>query len=642
MAKVSIIIPTFNRCDKLLKPCLESILRTTDLTDVEIIVVANGCTDNTVEYVKSLSKDITLIVDPNPLGYSKATNLGLKASSGEFIVCLNNDTIIQDGSWLAQLQKPFQNDSKMGVVGPIMHTEVGLDFIIFFCACISRKALETVGLLDESFGIGGMEDVDFCHRAKLAGFNIATTDGQRRSNFPIIHYGEQTVWDLDIGRDGWERVFTANQQKLAEKWNLIQTPVIPPRESGRYTWAAKNIVGNTVLELGCNFGYGVPFLKDIPNLQYLGIDNDEANVNKARNLYGADNVVFAVDDVHNRLASWQTSTDKLDTILVFEVLEHLEDGKEFIQQLKNHCKCLLVSTPYKETPGFWGPDHKLHNLIETDFPDFELMYQREDGTITDTPDQFNGLNLMILKWEDTKTYPAPKVFEEKLEKGVTAFIPTKGRYNTTLPLAIMSVINQTVKVKKLIIYDDGEHKDLRQEALYNYLFKTIEFEGIKWEVIWGPGRGQVAGHQQSIDKCTTEWIWRIDDDNVAEPNVLEELLAVADENTGAVGGLVIDPTMNFQGTLASNKIEDIDLGLNEQWFVPSCATVKSVDHLYSTFIYRKVAAIQAGGYCMDLSPKGHREETLLTYSIYRSGWKVLFNPKAKTLHYRMGRGGIRS
>jgi len=53
--KYSIIIPTYNHCDDFLKPCIKSILKNTDLDLIQIIVSANGCTDNTREYLDELS-----------------------------------------------------------------------------------------------------------------------------------------------------------------------------------------------------------------------------------------------------------------------------------------------------------------------------------------------------------------------------------------------------------------------------------------------------------------------------------------------------------------------------------------------------------------------------------------------------------
>lgn len=223
---------------------------------------------------------------------------------------------------------------------------------------------------------------------------------------------------------------------------------------------------------------------------------------------------------------------------------------------------------------------------------------------------------------------------------VTVFIPTKDRYHSTLPLTIMSVVNQTLTPERVIIFDDGAHVDLREIPVYQYIFKALERQGIKWEVAFGNGKGQVVGHQQSIEMSKTTWIWRLDDDCVAEANALELLLSVATDRVGAVGGCVIDPKQMPLGTVASNKIEDIYLGLNEQWFEPSDVSIKFPDHLYSSFIYRKEAATH--GYCKELSPAGHREETIFTYEMKRNGWELLFNPLAKTLHFRNPEGGIRA
>jgi hypothetical protein len=223
---------------------------------------------------------------------------------------------------------------------------------------------------------------------------------------------------------------------------------------------------------------------------------------------------------------------------------------------------------------------------------------------------------------------------------VTCYIPTKDRYYSTLPLALMAVSMQTVKPDRLVIYDDGEQKDLREVPLYQNIFFILMDKGIKWEVLFGKRRGQVNLHQDAVDKCTTEWLWRLDDDNYPEPDCLEILLECASTNQsiGAVGGTVLHRNYSKNVVMESGRIEDVLTYANVQWS-PHKDIIK-VDHLYSTFIYRKEAAKH--GYCSLLSPVGHREETLFTYEMKRNGWQLLVEPKAVTWHLRDDQGGIRS
>jgi len=226
-----------------------------------------------------------------------------------------------------------------------------------------------------------------------------------------------------------------------------------------------------------------------------------------------------------------------------------------------------------------------------------------------------------------------------VSSNVTAVISTKNRYFSTLPHVLMGIINQTVQPDRVIIYDDSDEvKDLRKEDFYKNIFSIL---GSRWELTFGAKKGQVLNHQKSLEDSKTDYIWRLDDDNIPEANVLEVLLKNMTDGMGAVGGLVIDPKTNFYShPLASNKIEDIYLGLNVQWFKDT--KKQEVDHLYSSFLYRREAAKQVGGYCTELSPVGHREETILTYSMKKAGWKLIVDPMALTWHFRESTGGIRS
>ena len=80
---------------KYFKYCIESIIKYTDLEDVEIIVSANGCTDNTEKYLNYLGSaipNLLSIIYPEPLGFAKAINIGIKTATCDKIVLLNNKT----------------------------------------------------------------------------------------------------------------------------------------------------------------------------------------------------------------------------------------------------------------------------------------------------------------------------------------------------------------------------------------------------------------------------------------------------------------------------------------------------------------------------------------------------------------------
>ena len=226
--KYSIVIPTYNQCDNLLRPCLESIIGTTNLDNVEVIVVANGCTDNTAEYVRSLGQPFKLLTFPDALGYPKATNAGMRAAVGNYIVLLNNDVIIykSDKNWLDILREPFDTDSKVGMTGPMLFEGVkgfSNDFIMFFCAMTTRKVVDDVGYLDEIFTPGGVEDVDYGLRLTLAGYSLVEVLGDgntRRSStmstgvFPIFHPGCSTVSKVP----NWNEILVRNNELLKKKF----------------------------------------------------------------------------------------------------------------------------------------------------------------------------------------------------------------------------------------------------------------------------------------------------------------------------------------------------------------------------------------------------------------------------------------
>lgn len=231
-----------------------------------------------------------------------------------------------------------------------------------------------------------------------------------------------------------------------------------------------------------------------------------------------------------------------------------------------------------------------------------------------------------------------------MKEKIIASVSTRGRYFTTLPHCLIGIANQTRVPDELIIFDDEDIDkkiDLRTNEIYINIFNLLDKKKISWRVIFGKGIGQVVNHQAVFDMANeNDLIWRLDDDNIPEANVLETLLKYMNNNVGAVGGLVIDAKNNCNpNSKASNKIKHISRGLNEQWFYPQkMFDCKKVDHLYSSFLYKKKASPK--GYCKELSRVGHREETIFTYEMTLNGYDVIFTPDCITWHFNQT-GGIR-
>ena len=216
-------------------------------------------------------------------------------------------------------------------------------------------------------------------------------------------------------------------------------------------------------------------------------------------------------------------------------------------------------------------------------------------------------------------------------------VATRGRYFTTLPLTLQAIINQTHKVDKLIIFDDNdEPQDMRNELIYAHFFQMLDIKGIAWEWIYAGKQGQHHIHQMA-NSMGYEWVWRVDDDAIPEPNVLDRLYSFTTffEKVGAVGGSILTPPVMDTSRVAGT-IDLIDLEPNIQWGM--IKGYKKVEHLHCSFLYR--AGIY--DYNLNLSRVAHREETLFTYGLHKKGYGVYAVSGAVSWHLKNPSGGIRS
>ncbi len=95
--KLSVIILCWND-RKVIADCLRSIFVNTQSTEFEVIVSDNGSTDGSVEFIRASYPSVKLIENGRNLRFAKANNVGIRASRGEYILILNPDTIIHEGT----------------------------------------------------------------------------------------------------------------------------------------------------------------------------------------------------------------------------------------------------------------------------------------------------------------------------------------------------------------------------------------------------------------------------------------------------------------------------------------------------------------------------------------------------------------
>ena len=247
---VSILIITYNNW-AYTRLCLESILQKTAYPAYEIIIVDNASQDETLEYLKEFSAqhpEHTVIFNNKNVGFAAANNQASQVAKGEFLLFLNNDTVVTPG-WLNRLLLPLR-DPEVGMVGPATNwagnesripvpykdlTEmetfarsytsknrdkrVEQSMIAFFCVAIRASTWQQVGDLDERFGIGMFEDDDYGMRIRQAGLKVLCTHAAF-----VHHWGRTSFSKID--QQKYKRLFEENRQKFEEKWNITwQDPV---------------------------------------------------------------------------------------------------------------------------------------------------------------------------------------------------------------------------------------------------------------------------------------------------------------------------------------------------------------------------------------------------------------------------------
>lgn len=245
---VSIIIPNKNALT-VLHRCVESLMSKTQWPNFEVVIVENGSDDpNLFSYYNEIEESfqslrIVTCETNGQFNFSKLINLGARASSGEYLLLLNNDTEIVQPNWLhlmmssilqgnvgcvgAKLLYPDDTVQHMGVatgrgLGPF---EIAMTFdrsdagyfdmavlphqqssVTGACLLTSRVAFDSLNGFDESFP-NDYNDIDYCLRLREAGYSVVM---QQRA--VVRHYHSTSR-----GREESDR-FVFDQGQFAERW----------------------------------------------------------------------------------------------------------------------------------------------------------------------------------------------------------------------------------------------------------------------------------------------------------------------------------------------------------------------------------------------------------------------------------------
>jgi GT2 family glycosyltransferase len=200
----SIVIPVYN-CVDLTRQCLDAIKENTAGVSYEVVVVDDGSTDGTGELLANLKPPFRGISNEANLGFARACNAGAWAADGEYILLLNNDTVPLP-RWLPTMLECMQKHARVGIVGskllypendliqhaglafgpkndpyhiyrclpsdlPEVNAERECPAVTGACFLVRRAVFEELDGLDVVFR-NGLEDVDFCLRARERGYKV--------------------------------------------------------------------------------------------------------------------------------------------------------------------------------------------------------------------------------------------------------------------------------------------------------------------------------------------------------------------------------------------------------------------------------------------------------------------------------------
>ena len=212
---VSVIMVNYNTL-KMTKDCIDSVIEKTKDVEYEIILVDNASTDGSKEFFKNY-RDITYIYNEKNLGFGTANNVGIKIARGNFIFCLNSDTLLLNNAIKQFVEFESMNHNNVVLGGWLLNSNMEIshsygNFITFRqeLRTALRVFTDRIPLLNkisfdkEKYSYTPLK-VDYITGADLfVPKNIINKVGMFDERF--FMYCEETDWQKRMEMEGVERV----------------------------------------------------------------------------------------------------------------------------------------------------------------------------------------------------------------------------------------------------------------------------------------------------------------------------------------------------------------------------------------------------------------------------------------------------
>jgi GT2 family glycosyltransferase len=247
--KVSILVLTYNNLHYT-KLCLKSIYCNTMYPNYEVIVADNASSDKTPDWLRGFAEthsNMKLILNQKNLGFAAGNNQMAREASGEYVIFLNNDTVVTK-RWVEGLLAYMQNDPSVGLVGPVTNStgneariltdyvspsemeahadnlkremanqSFDIRMLAFYCVMARKDQFEEIGGLDERFLVGMFEDDDLAVRYHQAGLRVLCAEDVFIHHFQSISFAK-------LEDETYQKIFSENRKKYEEKWGRAWEP----------------------------------------------------------------------------------------------------------------------------------------------------------------------------------------------------------------------------------------------------------------------------------------------------------------------------------------------------------------------------------------------------------------------------------